>query len=61
MIGCANQGGEDSRCVARHAVLRAGLPIEVPGAVLQRNCGSGLNAMISAAHAITCGEADVAG
>ncbi len=60
LIGCGNQAGEDSRCVARHAVLRAGLPIEVPGAVLQRNCGSGLNAMISAAHAITCGEADVA-
>ena len=60
LVGCGNQAGEDSRCVARHAVLRAGLPIEVPGAVLQRNCGSGLNAMISAAHAITCGEADVA-
>jgi acetyl-CoA C-acetyltransferase len=60
LVGCGNQAGEDSRCVARHAVLRAGLPIEVPGAVLQRNCGSGLNAMVAAAHAITCGEADVA-
>lgn len=59
MVGCANQAGEDSRCVARHAVLRAGLPIETPGTVLQRNCGSGLGAMISAAHAITCGEGDV--
>ncbi len=59
MVGCANQAGEDSRCVARHAVLRAGLPIEIPGTVLQRNCGSGLGAMISAAHAITCGEGDV--
>ncbi len=59
IIGCANQAGEDSRCVARHALLRAGLPIEVPGAAIQRNCGSGIGAMISAAHAITCGEADL--
>lgn len=59
IVGCANQAGEDSRCVARHAVLRAGLPIETPGTVLQRNCGSGLGAIISAAHAITCGEGDV--
>lgn len=59
IVGCANQAGEDSRCVARHAVLRAGLPIETPGTVLQRNCGSGLGAMISAAHAITCGEGDL--
>ena len=58
-IGCANQAGEDSRCVARHAALLAGLPVEVPGTVLQRNCGSGLNAIITAAHAITCNEADV--
>jgi acetyl-CoA C-acetyltransferase len=59
VVGCANQAGEDSRCVARHAALVAGLPIEVPGAVLQRNCGSGLNAMAMAAQAITCGEGDV--
>jgi acetyl-CoA C-acetyltransferase len=59
IIGCANQAGEDSRCVARHAALRAGLPVEVPGTVLQRNCGSGLGAMISAAHALTSGEAEV--
>lgn len=59
IIGCGNQAGEDSRCVARHALLRAGLPIETPGTVLQRNCGSGLGAIISAAHAITCGEGDV--
>ncbi|MFN3744602.1 MAG: 3-oxoadipyl-CoA thiolase [Hyphomicrobiaceae bacterium] len=58
-VGCASQAGEDSRCVARHAILLAGLPIEVPGAVYQRNCGSGLNAIISSAHAITCGEGDV--
>jgi acetyl-CoA C-acetyltransferase len=59
IVGCANQGGEDSRCVARHAALVAGLPVEVPGTVLQRNCGSGLGAIVAAAHAITCGEADV--
>jgi acetyl-CoA C-acetyltransferase len=59
VVGCANQGGEDSRCVARHAALVAGLPIEIPGSVLQRNCGSGLNAMAVAAQAITCGEGDV--
>ncbi len=58
-VGCANQAGEDSRCVARHAALLAGLPVEVPGTVLQRNCGSGLNAIITAAHAITCHEAEV--
>src|SRR6185312_10067468 len=45
VVGCANQAGEDSRCVARHAALIAGLPIEIPGSVLQRNCGSGLNAI----------------
>ncbi|MEK6593519.1 MAG: acetyl-CoA C-acyltransferase, partial [Pseudomonadota bacterium] len=56
---CANQGGEDSRCVARHAGLMAGLPIETPGTVLQRNCASGLGALVHAAHAITAGEGDV--
>src|SRR5437868_3645351 len=59
VVGCANQAGEDSRCVARHAALVAGLPIEIPGAVLQRNCGSGLNAMAMAGRAITWGEGDV--
>jgi len=59
LVGCGGQAGEDSRCVARHALLRAGLPIQVPGAVLQRNCGSGMNAIIAAAHAITCGEGDI--
>src|SRR6476660_4611185 len=59
VVGCANQAGEDSRCVARHAALVAGLPIEIPGSVLQRNCGSGLNAIGVAAQAITCGEGDV--
>lgn len=59
MVGCANQAGEDSRCVARHAALLAGLPIEVPGTVLQRNCGSGLGAVISASHALSAGEGSV--
>src|SRR6476661_3770551 len=59
VVGCANQGGEDSRCVARHAGLVAGLPIETPGTVLQRNCASGLDALVHAAHAITAGEGDV--
>ena len=59
VVGCANQAGEDSRCVARHAGLLAGLPIEVAGSVLQRNCGSGLNAIVMAAQAVTCGEGDV--
>lgn len=59
IIGCANQAGEDSRCVARHALLRAGLPVEVPGTVIQRNCGSGLGAIASSAHALTAGEASV--
>jgi 3-oxoadipyl-CoA thiolase len=59
VVGCANQGGEDSRCVARHAGLAASLPIETPGTVLQRNCASGLGALVHAAHAITAGEGDV--
>jgi acetyl-CoA C-acetyltransferase len=59
VVGCANQAGEDSRCVARHAGLLAGLPIEAAGSVLQRNCGSGLNAIVTAAQAITCGEGEV--
>jgi 3-oxoadipyl-CoA thiolase len=59
VVGCANQGGEDSRCVARHAALVAGLPVETPGTVLQRNCASGLGALVHAAHAISAGEGDV--
>jgi acetyl-CoA C-acetyltransferase len=58
-VGCASQAGEDSRNVARHALLLAGLPVETPGAVHNRLCGSGLNAIVGAAHAITCGEASV--
>ena len=59
VVGCANQAGEDSRCVGRHAGLLAGLPIEVAGSVLQRNCGSGLNAIVMAAQAVTCGEGEI--
>jgi acetyl-CoA C-acetyltransferase len=58
-VGCTSQAGEDSRNVARHALLLAGLPVETPGAVHNRLCGSGLNAIVGAAHAITCGEARV--
>ncbi len=58
-VGCASQAGEDSRNVARHALLLAGVPVETPGAVHNRLCGSGLNALVGAAHAITCGEANV--
>ena len=59
VVGCANQAGEDARCVARHAGLSADLPVEIPGTVLQRNCASGLGAMAHAAHSITAGEGDV--
>lgn len=59
VVGCANQGGEDARCVARHAGLSAGFPIEIPGTVLQRNCASGLGALAHVAHSITAGEGDV--
>ena len=59
IIGCGNQGGEDARCVARHALLAGGLPETVPGQVLQRNCASGLSAVVSAAHAVTVGEGDL--
>ncbi len=59
IIGCANQAGEDSRCVARHGGLLAGLPVAVGGTVVQRNCGSGLGAVVAAAHAMTCGEGQV--
>ncbi|OIQ91684.1 beta-ketoadipyl-CoA thiolase [mine drainage metagenome] len=59
VIGCANQAGEDSRTVARHAALLAGLPIELGGTVINRNCGSGLGAIASAAHVVTAGEAEM--
>ncbi|MBP6777468.1 MAG: 3-oxoadipyl-CoA thiolase [Piscinibacter sp.] len=60
LYGCANQAGEDNRNVARMAALLAGLPIEVPGATINRLCGSGLDALGSAARAIRCGEAELA-
>ncbi|TAM21595.1 MAG: acetyl-CoA C-acyltransferase [Candidimonas sp.] len=59
VIGCANQAGEDSRTVARQASLLAGLPIELGGTVINRNCGSGLGAIASAAHMITAGEGEM--
>jgi acetyl-CoA acyltransferase len=57
IYGCANQAGEDNRNVARMAALLAGLPIEVSGATLNRLCGSGLDAVGTAARAIKAGEA----
>src|SRR5579859_6212368 len=57
--GAANQAGEDNRNVARMAVLLAGLPVEVPGATVNRLCGSGMEAICSAARAIAAGDADV--
>ena len=59
ILGCANQAGEDNRNVARMAALLAGLPVEVPGQTVNRLCGSGLQAAVSAAHAIHAGEGDV--
>jgi acetyl-CoA acyltransferase len=57
--GCANQAGEDNRNVARMSSLLAGLPDSVPGVTLNRLCGSGMDAVGSAARAIRCGEADL--
>jgi 3-oxoadipyl-CoA thiolase len=59
ILGCANQAGEDNRNVARMAALLAGLPVEIPGQTVNRLCGSGLQAVASAAQAIKAGEADV--
>jgi len=57
LYGCANQAGEDNRNVARMSALLAGLPVDVPGATINRLCGSGLDAVGSAARAIKAGEA----
>jgi 3-oxoadipyl-CoA thiolase len=57
LLGCANQAGEDNRNVARMAALLAGLPVDVPGATINRLCGSGLDAIGTAARAIKAGEA----
>jgi acetyl-CoA C-acetyltransferase len=59
ILGCANQAGEDNRNVARMALLLAGLPQEVAGVTLNRLCGSGLDAVGSAARAIKAGEAEL--
>lgn len=59
LLGCANQAGEDNRNVARMASLLAGLPLQVPGATINRLCGSGLDAVGTAARAIKAGEADL--
>jgi len=59
ILGCANQAGEDNRDVARMALLLAGLPVEIGGLTVNRLCGSGLQAVNSAAHAIAVGDGDV--
>jgi len=59
LYGCANQAGEDNRNVARMAALLAGLPVVVPGGTINRLCGSGLDAVGSAARAIKAGEAQL--
>ena len=58
IFGCTNQAGEDSRNIARLASLIAGLPVEVPGQTVNRLCGSGLQAIVSAVHAIRSDEGD---
>jgi hypothetical protein len=59
VYGCANQAGEDNRNVARMSALLAGLPMQVPGSTVNRLCGSGLDALGTAARAIKSGEADL--
>ncbi|MBX5146663.1 3-oxoadipyl-CoA thiolase [Rhizobium lentis] len=59
IFGCANQAGEDNRNVARMSALLAGLPIAVPGTTINRLCGSGMDAVMSAARAIRAGEAEL--
>ncbi|AUJ64210.1 3-oxoadipyl-CoA thiolase [Aestuarium zhoushanense] len=59
IFGCANQAGEDNRNVARMSALLAGLPVEVPGTTMNRLCGSGMDAVITAARAIMSGEAEI--
>lgn len=59
VLGCANQAGEDNRNVARMAVLLSGLPETVPAVTVNRLCASGMDAVIAAARAIGCGEADL--
>jgi 3-oxoadipyl-CoA thiolase len=59
IFGCANQAGEDNRNVARMAALLAGLPVEIPGQTVNRLCGSGLQAVASAAQAVRAGEGEL--
>ncbi|MWB77997.1 3-oxoadipyl-CoA thiolase [Pseudooceanicola sp. 216_PA32_1] len=59
ILGCANQAGEDNRNVARMSLLLAGFPESVPGTTMNRLCGSGMDAVITAARAIRAGEAEV--
>ena len=59
LLGCANQAGEDNRNVARMAALLAGFPVAVPGATINRLCGSGLDAVATAARIVRAGEAEV--
>jgi acetyl-CoA C-acetyltransferase len=59
LYGCANQAGEDNRNVARMSALLAGLPVTVPGSTINRLCGSGLDAVGSAARALRCGETEL--
>lgn len=59
IFGCANQAGEDNRNVARMSALLAGLPESVPGTTMNRLCGSGMDALITAARAIKAGEAEM--
>src|SRR5918992_4236434 len=58
ILGCANQAGEDNRNVARMSGLLAGLPVEIAGQTVNRLCGSGLQAINTAAHAIMAGDGD---
>ena len=60
IMGCANQAGEDNRNVARMAALLAGLPVDVPGATINRLCASGMDAVGAAARAIRAGDMDLA-
>jgi acetyl-CoA C-acetyltransferase len=59
ILGCVNQAGEDNRNVARFAALLAGLPPSTPGVTVNRLCASGLQAVVDASRAVTCGEGDL--
>ncbi len=59
ILGCACQAGEDSRNIARHALLLAGFPVSTPGMTVNRLCASGMAAVVNAARAVSCGEGDL--